>query len=286
MNKIELKAPCKINLSLDITSKRPDGYHTLESIFQTVSLFDDIIIEKIPNGIELRCDKVKIDAQKNTCYKAAHLFFAKTKISGGARITVIKNIPSQAGLGGGSSDAAAVLKGLNKLYDAKLTYNELCDIGVKIGADVPFFIKGNTAYVNGIGEIIEQIKPICNVYIVIAKGNDGISTVEAYKKFDNLKMQKHTNTKRIVEFIENSDIKSALKLCVNSLEDCAELDDIDNIKSIFDKNGAMLSLMSGSGSAVFGLFTSKENAENAYNECDKCIGFTALCKPYNEDFTE
>ena len=282
MNMIELKAPCKINLSLDITSKRCDGYHTLESIFQTVSLFDEITVQKKVSGIELCCDGVEIDAEKNTCYKAALLFFEKTKICGGVKITVKKNIPSQAGLGGGSSDAAAVLKGLNKLYDTELSDDELCRLGVKIGADVPFFIVGNTAYVSGIGEIIKPIKPIRDIFIAIAKGKSGISTVGAYKKFDTLLNQKHTNTKQIVSLIANSDIKAAAKLCVNSLEDCAELEDIEKIKLIFDKNGAFLSLMSGSGSAVFGLFTSKENAEAAVFDCSKQFAFAAVCTPFTD----
>ncbi len=280
MNIIRLKAPCKINLSLDITSKRSDGYHTLESVFQSVSLFDEITLEKAQSGIEFVCKNIDLDAENNTCFKAATLFFEENAISGGVKITLVKNIPSQAGLGGGSSDAAAVLKGLNALYNANLSDMQLCRLGAKIGADVPFFIKGGTAFVGGIGEIIKPIKPIEDIYIAIAKGKSGISTVQAYKKFDLLKNHTHTDTGKIVDYIEKSDIASAAKLCVNSLESCAELEDIDAIKSIFNESGAFLSLMSGSGSAVFGLFFSRKSAEEALRKCVKLFDFAAVCEPF------
>lgn len=285
MNTLKLKAPCKINLSLDITSKRHDGYHTLESVFQTVSLFDEITLEKAQNGIKLDCKGADFDTQSNTCYKAATLFFKESAIDGGVKISLAKNIPSQAGLGGGSSDAASVLKGLNLLYNAKISDERLCEMGAQIGADVPFFIKGGTAYVSGIGEIIKPIKHIDGVSIVIAKGKSGISTVQAYKKFDKLNCALHTDTGKIVDYIEKSDIFAAAKLCVNSLECCAELEDIGDIKSVLEENGAFFSLMSGSGSAVFGLFSSRKNAETAALLCDKRFGFAAVCEPFDNSGT-
>lgn len=284
MSMITLKAPCKINLSLDITSKRPDGYHELESVFQTLSIFDEVSVKSAEHGIKITSNIADIPTdESNTCFKAARLFFEKTSINSGAEIHIEKRIPSQAGLGGGSADAAYVLKALNFLHGLPLSKNELCEIGAKVGADVPFFIYGGTVYVSGIGEILKPISPINNVYFVIAKGENGISTVQAYKKFDLLENQTHTNTKKIVEYINCDDMENAAKLCVNSLESCADLSDIFKIKQIFKDCGAKLSLMSGSGSAVFGMFNSINDAEKAQKICKKQFAFAEVCTPFYDN---
>lgn len=284
MSIITLKAPCKINLSLDITAKRADGYHELESVFQTLSIFDDITVKSANQGIKITSNIADIPVDKsNTCFKAARLFFEKTQINAGAEINIEKRIPSQAGLGGGSADAAYVLKALNLLHSLPLTDDELCKIGAMVGADVPFFICGGTVYVSGIGEILKPISHIDNVYFVIAKGENGISTVQAYKKFDLIEKQTHTDTKTIVEYINSKDIKNAAKLCVNSLEDCADLSDIFKIKQIFNDCGAMLSLMSGSGSAVFGMFSNLSDAETARKICKEQFAFAEICTPYYDN---
>ncbi len=284
MSIITLKAPCKINLSLDITAKRSDGYHELESVFQTLSIFDDITVKSAELGIKITSNIADIPVdESNTCFKAARLFFEKTQINAGAEIHIEKRIPSQAGLGGGSADAAYVLKALNALHGLPLSDDELCKIGAMVGADVPFFICGGTVYVSGIGEILKPISQIDNVYFVIAKGENGISTVQAYKKFDLIEKQTHTDTKTIVEYINSKDIKNAAKLCVNSLEDCAALPDIFKIKQIFNDCGAMLSLMSGSGSAVFGMFNNLNDAETAQKICKEQFAFAEICTPYYDN---
>lgn len=277
-----INAHAKINLLLDITGSRPDdGYHLIESVFQTVSLHDRLIVTVNDNGgfIRVRSScRTAPNGMKNIAYKAAAAFFEYTgDTSHGADIFINKVIPSQAGLGGGSSDAASVLMALNHLLETNLSNDVLCEIGAGLGADVPFFIMGGTVHVSGIGEILRPLKPIPQMQLVIAKGAKGISTREAYSKIDTLPSLTHPDIDAMLSAIQNSDIKSIAENSMNIFDEVTDIPDIDFIKKTMLKNGALCAVMSGSGSAVFGIFESSENARMACDSLSQTVSFAKVC---------
>lgn len=259
-------APAKINLSLDVLKKRGDGYHELKMIMQTVSLYDDIVIEKD--------DKISLDSNKkdipldnrNLAWKAAELFFDYTGIQGGCRIHITKNIPDGAGLGGGSSDAATVLIALNEIYNTKLSEKELREIAVKIGADVPFFIVGGTCLAQGIGEKLTKIENKTDPYILIYKPDFSISTKWVYENL-NLDNKPSYDIDIIVK-----DLCAGNPLFTNQifnyLEEVSvsEYPQISDIKTMLKNMGADNALMSGSGSSVFGIFFNENKAKQAFEK--------------------
>lgn len=272
------KAPAKINLSLDVVSKREDGYHNIESVFQTVSLYDIIEVEVSPgNNISIFSDNAAMPKDKrNIMWKCAEKILDYAGVKADIKIHIQKNIPSQAGLGGGSSDGAVILKALNKMLDLKLNGKTLCEIGSHIGADIPFFINGGTAYITGIGEIIEPLEHLKDIPIVIAKGSDGISTPEAYKKIDLLETRPLINTAKLIGGVKLKSLKTIAENCGNIFEAVSPLEDIRKIKNIMLENSAECALMSGSGSAVFGLFSGYEKALKC-SEILKLKGFFSAC---------
>lgn len=254
MNEITLKAYAKINLCLDVTGKRDDGYHLLETVMHSVSIHDIVTIKKNDSdGISVSCSDGDIPCnEKNIAYKCAAAFFDKTGISGGVHIHIDKHIPSQAGMGGGSADGAAVLKGLNRLFDAGLAVELLCDMGAALGADIPFCIVGGCAYCTGIGEIMEPLPPMSGK-LLIAKGNEGISTPQAFGRIDDEKVRLDLgNVKKT--FSEQRSYSEIAPLCQNLFEKVTDCREVMNIKNTMLENGAVCSCMTGSGSAVFGLF--------------------------------
>ena len=267
MNTITLTAPAKINLTLDVTGRRADSYHTISSIMQSVSLSDSVFIEKNEsNKIHLECKGVDLDNYvHNTAYKAAKAFCEHTHINcTGLYISIDKHIPLQAGLGGGSADAAAVIVGLNELFDTRLSLEQLCEIGAKVGADVPFCTVGGTKLCQGIGEIISYIPPLENCFIVIAKGKSGISTKEAYSKIDSLETQ-------IADIsLYNGSIESVKKIGGNIFEQVSENEDVPKLKKLMAECGAEYTAMSGSGSAVFGLFALSRQ-KSAAGQCARLL---------------
>ncbi|HHX57197.1 MAG TPA: 4-(cytidine 5'-diphospho)-2-C-methyl-D-erythritol kinase [Clostridiales bacterium] len=279
-NTITLKAPAKINLFLDVTGVRNDGYHLIESVFQTISIFDIVTIKLNKTGVlTVSTNDITVPSNENNiAYKAAQKFLKyinDDKI--GVDIYIEKNIPNQAGLGGGSSDAAAVLNGLNSLLNVNLSYDELCKIAVELGADVPFFIKGGTAFAKGVGEILTPLSPILKLHLVVAKGKGGISTAEAYKKIDNLYNSQHKKSETILQTIKSNDMIELPNHCFNIFEYVTELDDVFNIKKTMLKNNALCSVMSGSGSAVFGIFADKDSAYECSNLLSKLYEFSLPC---------
>lgn len=276
MNKVIVNAPAKINLMLDVTGKRKDGYHTLITVMQSISLSDRIEIHKTNSkGIILECDDPNILCDsRNIAFKAADRFFSHTETYGGIHIKIQKNIPSQAGLGGGSADGAAVLVGLNQLYDTNLSIEELCRIGVEIGADVPFCIAGGTKLCRGIGEIMSDVTPLEDCFIVIGKGFSGISTKEAFEKIDKSGFGSN-------EFSDcyNGSLTSVSEIGSNIFESVTENSDVSEIKNQLMISGAVYSAMSGSGSAVFGLFNNQTDAEKSMNLLKSKGFFSALCSP-------
>ena len=265
MNKITLDANAKINLSLDVTGRREDGYHFVSMVMQSVSLCDRVELEKAEEII-LETDSGEIPAdESNIAYKAAALFIEKYGIDGGVKIKIEKNIPVCAGLAGGSTDAAAVLKGLNLLYGLDLTEEELMETGLKLGADVPFCIMGGTALAEGIGEKLTRIAPFKDVIICLAKPDFPVSTPQAYKEIDSKPLEKHPDNKKMITAIENRDLKDVCSEMLNVFEEVMrdKHPQIEEIKRVMKTCGATGTLMSGSGPSVYGIFESAENAEKA-----------------------
>lgn len=280
MNKISLKAPAKINLFLDITGKLPNGYHEISSVMQTVDLFDYVKIEKA-GEISVKCSSGNLDGEKNIAYKAAKLFFKKSKIESGASVFIDKRIPMQAGMAGGSADAAAVLYGLNKIFDGPFSEEELCSIGAECGADVPFSIVGGTKLSEGFGEKLSLAPEIPDCWIVIVKPDFSMSTPESYKYYDEhgLSSLEHPNRNEILVNLEEKDLSGISENLYNVLEHTVLRPIIGEIKSEMLKNGAMGSMMTGSGTAVFGIFDSAEKAVAAKNSLSEKYSSVFLSRP-------
>lgn len=265
---MKIKAYAKINISLDVVGKREDGYHLLEMIMQTIDLYDIVEVDKIQSGIKLECNKyyVPVD-ERNIAYKAAALFKKTYNISDGVYINIVKNIPVCAGLAGGSTDAAAVLKIMNKIFDINVSDEELKKIAVKLGADVPYCINGGTALCKGIGEEITQLKSFKDKIVVVVKPNFGISTKEVYKEFNLEKVVFHPDTNKIIKAIEEDDLKIVANNMKNLLENVSLKKNrtIINIKEDIRKNGCLGTMMSGSGPTVFAFFDDMFKAQLCYD---------------------
>lgn len=275
-----MTAPAKINLTLNVTGKRPDGYHTLNSIMQSVSLCDTVEISANKSGlITVDCTDKTVPcgdtAEKNIAFKAAKSFYGCSEISDtGLHIKIEKHIPSEAGLGGGSSDGAAVIVGMNRLYGTDFSDEKLYETGLKIGADVPFCIAGGTKLCRGIGEDISSAPPLEDCFVVIGKGSSGISTKEAYEKIDRLDNYNVSDPS-----LYDGTLSSLGKTGGNIFEKVTESSDVSEIKRICAECGAEYSAMSGSGSAVFGLFSSHQNAEKCFLHLKERDFFAEVCKP-------
>ncbi len=259
-----LHAPAKINLALDILGRRQDGYHFIDTVMQAVDLCDEVELALTGGGIEVECLGMKLPAgEGNTAYRAARLFFERTGLKSGVKIRIDKRIPAGAGLAGGSADAAAVLVGLNALLQAGLTVRELCEIGVKVGADVPFCILGGTARIGGIGEKLTPLPALCGCWFVVVKPAVSVSTAEAYRAFDEKGSKGKGDIDAVVRAVAKGDIESIGSLAFNAFEDVIELEDVMRAKEELLSRGALGAAMSGSGSAVFGIFDEKGAAERA-----------------------
>lgn len=259
---ISEKAYAKVNLSLYITGIREDGYHLLDTVMQRISLFDTVDIRKNnKNSIEIISDKKEIANEKNICYAAATVFFEETGINDGIIIEVQKNIPLAAGLGGGSADAAAVLKILNRMYDEPLDTSALCKLGLKLGADVPFCIKGGSARVKGIGEIMESFDRKLPLYLVLVKDSVKASTGQMYKELDNIERDKKTNNNDLmVKSMSDGNYDRFIGTVHN---DFSYVWDYENISQDLLKVGADNVSISGSGPTVIGFYKDKETADFA-----------------------
>lgn len=262
--KITVNAFAKINLFLDITGVNDIGYHLLDSVMQSVTLCDEVELERTESGkIEIFCDTEGVPCDEtNIAHKAARLFFEKTgEANSGLAITLRKNIPHQAGLGGGSADAAGVLVALNHIYGNKLSENELCEIGVKVGADVPFCIVGGTKRAQGIGERFTSVSPMPDCSIVIAKPDFGVSTVKAYADYDLLQNPKRLDISALLDSLQSSNLTALADSLHNAFEQVVLNEELNAIKTVMSSCGALGSLMSGSGSAVFALFDDEAKAK-------------------------
>lgn len=259
--KIVVRAPAKINLYLDIIGLRDDGYHELSMVMQTVNLYDRVLIEKLTkSGITLTCPSgITEDITKNSAYKAATAFFERVGLTDvGVHIDITKVIPMQAGLAGGSTDAAAVISGLNKLYDTGLSQAQLVEIGEKVGADVPFCVLGGTMHATGIGTKLSPLSQIPDCYILIVKPPVSVRTEEAYALADSVRVGTKHGINPVTSALENEDLLGLSKALYNRFESVMDLPEVARIKSLMCAEGALGACMTGSGSAVFGLFDDLE----------------------------
>lgn len=263
-----LKAYAKINLSLDVVGKREDGYHLLRMIMQSIDLYDAVNIELQESGIDLNCDKAYVpNDSRNIAYKAAELFLSEYGLKSGVRIYIEKNIPVAAGLAGGSTDAAAVLKGMRSLLRPDISDEELMELGVRIGADVPYCIAGGTALCEGIGEKLTKLEPFRDKILILVKPPFGVSTKSVYQKLDIGKIRIHPSTNRLINAIREQDLEFVAKNMKNVLENVtlSRNQTLRELKSDLIKMGAVGSMMSGSGPTVFGFFDDMLKAQRCYD---------------------
>ena len=284
MRETKEKAYAKLNLSLDVTSCRDDGYHDMLMVMQTVSLCDDVSVSLNDSGvIKASCNLPFIPCdERNLAVKAAVKYLeAIGESNQGLDIDLQKNIPVGAGMAGGSSNAAAVLRALNRLYSNRLSVAELEEIAGHVGSDVAFCVAGGTSLAKGRGEILTELKAMPDCYIVICKPEFSISTPELFKKLDSSPMRHHPDTQGILQALEDGELRELCMRMYNVFEDVDDrrMRTVAEIKGTLLDHGAMGAIMTGTGSAVFGIFTTEEQAEAAKNELNKAHKFCCISKP-------
>ena len=263
-DRITRKAYGKINLALDITGKREDGYHLVKMILQTVDLYDQITVERQEKGIVLTCDDPRIPTdEKNLAYKAARLMIQTFDLPGGVRIHIEKKIPMQGGMGGGSTDAAAVILAMDELFDLHTEPEILDKLAVTLGADVPFCLRKGTYLAEGIGEKLTALPSAPHGYLVLIVPSFGISTAWAYAKADEMDDLIHPDISGMVQAIEKQDLAEMAAGMGNILEQVAILEhpEIQNVKEQLLNYGALGAMMTGSGSVIFGIFDDPKKAD-------------------------
>lgn len=263
MDNITVKAQAKINLTLDVLNKREDGYHNVKMIMHTIELCDFLSLQKTQGDINVKTNLVYLPTDsRNIAYKAAKAFFEHCGINNGVNINIEKHIPVSAGLAGGSTNAAAVLKGLNIMYDNPLQQTELLQIGKGLGADVPYCILGGTMLAEGIGDILTPLSPLPKAHIVLAKPSFSVSTASVYAKIDTEKINYHPDTEGMILSLKKGSLLDVSVRMYNVMEQITSRRRpiIKRIKSIMIENGALGAVMSGSGPTVFGIFNAKQAA--------------------------
>ena len=266
MRQIHLKARAKVNLGLDVVRRRPDGYHDLRMVMQTVNLCDNVrlSVTKSP-GVRVKTNLRFLPTDKsNHAYQAARMLIEEFGIEAGVFIELQKHIPVAAGLAGGSADAAAVLEGMNRLFDLGLSQEQLQERGVKIGADVPYCVMKGTALAEGIGDVLTRLSNIPDCSIVIAKPDVRVSTKYVYTHLTLDENTKHPQIDAQIEAIRQGDLARMCGLCENVLEGVTipAHPQIAAIKEEMLGAGALTAMMSGSGPSVFGIFADQEKAES------------------------
>ena len=251
-DRVTVLAPAKLNLALDVVGILPGGYHALDMTMQAISLYERVVIRRSPYlDLALPGSNVK-PGPGNTAIKAALAFFHYTGLLAGVEITIYKNVPVRAGMAGGSADAAGVLVGLNVLYGAKLSMSELCALGAKIGADVPFALMGGTCRVQGVGDVMKALPPCPDCWFTVVMPD-----------YDKVGSSTHPDCEAQEKAIRAEDLAGVCAAAGNALEECSGARDNEAIKTALKENGAVTALMTGSGAAVFGIFESEEAARSA-----------------------
>lgn len=267
MDKMELKALGKINLGLDVLGRRENGYHDVRMVMQTLYLYDQITIEKTEKpGIELSTNLFYLPVNENNlAYRAADLLMQEFGVEEGVKITLEKHIPVAAGMAGGSSNAAAVLYGINRMFSLGLSQEELMERGVKLGADVPYCIMRGTVLAEGIGELLTPLPAMPRCTVLVAKPPISVSTKLVYEKLDAHEIENHPDIDGVLEGLERQDLKKIASSMGNVLERVTveEYPVIEEIKEMMKENGAFNAMMSGSGPTVFGLYSDKRMAKEA-----------------------
>lgn len=267
MERISINAMAKINLGLDVLRRRENGYHDVKMVMQTVNIYDTLdFVKKEEPGIVVKVDAMELPTDENNLiYKAAKLLYERCQMEEGVEITLTKRIPIAAGMAGGSTDAAAVLVGINRLFNLGLTMDELKEIGVKIGADVPYCIEGGTALSEGIGEILTKLPDAPDCFVVVAKPEISVSTKYVYENLHANELKYHPDIDGMVEAIREGNLDGVCSRMENVLETVTEnkYPIISQIKKLLKDAGAENSLMSGSGPTVFAIFKEEEMAKKA-----------------------
>jgi len=272
-----LHANAKINLALDVLGRRPNGYHDVRMIMQSVNLYDEI--EIVPNDekrIIIKCDNNDLECdESNLIYRAAKAIMEKVGATEGLSISLSKNIPIAAGMAGGSTDAAATLVGINRLFGYGLSDKELKEIGLTLGADIPFCIEGGTCLSEGIGEILTTITPAPDCYLVIAKPDISVSTKFVYENLKLIEDTVHPDVDGMLEGIKAGSLSEVSDRLANLLETVTvdAYPVIKELKQIMLDEGALKSLMSGSGPTVFGIFDDEAKANKALSVCHEKVSF-------------
>lgn len=283
-NKIQILAPAKINLTLEVLGKRDDGYHNIQTVMQAIDLYDIVTLSlNNSNMVTISCNYEGVPCDdRNICAKSAYRFFEYCKIEPkGIHIDIDKKIPTQAGLAGGSSDGAAVVFGLNELLNTGLSYEQMHQICEKVGADVPFCLYGGTMLATEIGTTLKKLSPFSCENIVICKPDFvSVSTAEAYKKVDAL--NPHISyTDKMVNAIDNNDITNLSKSISNDFDIALQIPEVRDIKAEMLKYKAIGAEMSGSGSAVYGIFVSENDAKTCFDNLKTVYKEVFLCKTIN-----
>ena len=286
----------KLNLTLDVTGRRDDGYHDMLMVMQTVSIADRIVLERVPEpGIHLSCNYRYVPTdERNLAVRAAHIFLraigagdGEQAISGGVSalpgidLRLDKKIPVGAGMAGGSSDAAAVLRGMNRLFGLPLNRRELEALAEEVGSDVAFCIAGGTQLARGRGEVLEDLPPLPDCHLVICKPGFSISTPELFRKLDEVSLRRHPDTAGMLAALNTGDLREAAIRLYNVFEDVQDrrMRQISEIKSRLLDHGALGAVMTGTGSAVFGLFQDPASAERCAEELKAEFRFCHTAEP-------
>jgi len=273
------KAYAKINITLDVLGKRDDGYHELEMIMQNVDLYDVVTVKKTEEGIVLSSGREDLPSDKgNIAYRAAELMIERYGVKGGVDIKIEKNIPVAAGLAGGSTDGAAVIKAVNDLYELGLDEEELKECAAMLGSDIPYCVAGKTSFAYGRGTELTYLNPMPKMNVVLAKPDIDVSTAFVYKNYKAENVEKRPDTKKMIEAVNKGDKQTiALGLC-NVLESVTTVHYpiINEIKNEMIKNGAVNALMSGSGPTVFAVFENKETADKAVSVIKEKFGINEV----------
>ena len=266
MRGYNIRAWAKLNLALDVGEKRGDGYHEMTMVMQTASLYDEVRIEPAGGGFSCVTSLSYIPGdERNLAARAAREFYTEAGLRGGARIYIAKHIPVGSGMGGGSADAAAVLRGLNALNGRPFTLPRLIELGCRVGSDVPFCIAGGTQLARGRGEILSPLPPLPDCHFVICKPNFSISTPELFKKLDAVPIKCRPDIPGMTDAMERGDLKGVARRMYNVFEDVPDRrhDTVADIRQTLLDHGALGAVMTGSGSAVFGIYSDPIRAVRA-----------------------
>ena len=276
---VTVLAPAKLNLALDVVGTMPNGYHDLDMVMQAIDLQERLVLRRSPY-LNLRMPGSFVPVNnKNTAIKAALAFFDYTGLLAGVDITIHKAVPVRAGMAGGSADAAGVLVGMNELYGAKLSMSELCAIGATFGADVPFALMAGTCRVRGVGDLLKPLPPCPDCRFVVVMPSIGVSTPEAFQRYDQMGSPVHPDCERQEAAIRAGDLAAICAAAGNALEHCSGAQETPAICAKLNEHGALTSQMTGSGAAVFGVFDGEDAARAAVQALQGSYKQVYLCRP-------